>query len=474
MNHRSFIVVPILFLLLLLLSCSNPMTSPNSAGDLSGARRVTLRETDSLGVRYEKGVLGPGALYEIWVPPAPVYNQCLVIYAHGYVNPSDPVALSDDTAAIRPLLLANGFAVAHSSYSQNGWAVKDGAIRIRQLREYFAGAYGPPAKAYLVGASEGAMISIMLAEKNPELFTGALCIGGPLGGAEMEVKYIYNIRILFDYFFADELGVVAGIAGLPPESVPHELLPLLPLAPLAEALQEALGGSPLAAHPTGSPLLSSEGMAFAQAVAPLLLALFQMSPPAAPEALWMATVLVGEAGQQRPLFNWPPEMLGTGNFFLELAATVAGGLWYNIYGTEDMLSRTHGHVPVDNTKLVYTVGLTGQPLTVEQLSSHPDAVNYLEHWYQPTGKLSIPVAILHTARDPIVPVTHAYAYQQLYAASGGSGPLDVDVIPYFGHCQILPPPNYIPTPATDLLFMGSVISDFNWLLGKTGMPPLLP
>ncbi len=453
MNHKSFIVVPVLLLLLLLLSCSNPMTSPNSAGDLSGAKRVIFRGTVEQGVLYEKGVLGPGAQYEIWVPPAPFYNQSLVIYAHGYVNPSDPVALTDDTAATRPLLLAKGFAVAHSSYSQNGWAVKDGAIRIRQLREYFAGAYGPPARVYLVGASEGAMISIMLAEKNPELFSGALCIGGPLGGAEMEVQYIYNIRILFDYFFADELGILAG------------------MSPLAAALQEALGGSPLAAHPTGSPYLDSDGTLFAQAVAPLMLALFQMSLEGAPEALWMATILVGEAGQQKPLFNWDPAMLLSGEFLPELAGTIAGGLWYNIYGTEDMLSRTHGHVPVDNTKLVYTIGQTQQTLTVEKLFSHPDAVNYLEHWYQPTGKLSIPVAILHTARDPIVPVAHAYAYQQLFAASGGSGPLNPIVMPYFGHCQILlPQDDYKPSGYSNSLFlMEGVIPAFNWLLGKTGM-----
>lgn len=404
------------------------------------------------------------------VPLAVVYNKCLVIYAHGYVNPSDPVALTDDTVATRPILLANGYAVAYSNYSQNGWAVKDGVIRIRQLREYFAGAYGPPVKVYLVGASEGAMISIMLAQKNPELFSGALCIGGPLGGAEMEVEYIYNIRILFDYFFADELAVVAGLVGNP--GIPPELAQL---ALLAKALQEALGGNALAAHPTGSPFLNPDGMGFAQAVAPLLLTLFQMSPPTTPEALWMATTVVGEVGRQKPLFNWLSTMLGSDDFFLELAAAIAGGLWYNIYGTEDMLSRTHDHVPVDNTKSVYTIGLTEQTLKVEQLSSHPDAVNYLEHWYQPTGKLSIPVAILHTARDPIVPVAHAYAYQQLYETSGSSGPLYVDIIPYFGHCQILLPPSYNPTPYSDSLFMmGSVIPDFSWLLLKTGMPPLLP
>lgn len=476
MNHKTFTIIPIALLLLLLLGCPNPVLSPDAANDPGEARRITLSETNPVtGVKHEKGVLGPGALYEIWVPPASAapplraWNRSLVIYAHGYANPSQPVALTRDVEGMLSILLGNGFAVAHTSYSENGWAVKDGAIRVRQLREYFAGSYGAPAKVYLVGASEGALISIMLAEKNPELFSGALCIGGPLGGADMEVKYIYNIRILFDYFFGNELAVIAGLAGVPPALVPDPLKPLLPWAPLAKALQEALGKGALDAKAGGSPLLDPDGMGFAEDVVPLLLVIFQMSSAVAPEALWMATTMVDGVA----LFNWSPVMLSTGAFLPELAATIAGGLWYNIFGTEDILSRTHGHVPVDNTASVYAYPETLTILRtfdVERLASRPDARKYLEHWYQATGKLRIPVVILHTERDPIVPVTHALKYQEFAAASGSSAFLQVDVIPYFGHCQILVPPAYQPDAAT---FGARVLLDFNMLLQLTGTPPLV-
>lgn len=451
MNRLFLVAIPAALLLFLLTGCPSPVTSPDAAVDLGSVKRVTLHETDLMGVTHEQGVLGPGALYEIWVPPAPAWNQCLVLYAHGYANPSQPVALADDPEAMRSILLYNGYAIAHSSYSENGWAVKDGAIRMRQLRGYFAGAYGEPEKAYLVGASEGAIISIMLAEKSPALFAGALCIGGPLGGAEMEVKYIYNIRILFDYFFRNELNDLADAGDL-----------------LAQAIREALGAGALDARPPDSPLLDPDGMEFAADVVPLILALFQMSTPPMSEALWMATTMVDGV----PLFNWPISTPSDLAFIPELAATIAGGLWYNIFGTEDILSRTHGHVPVDNTADEYSYPVT--PTTVEvfnpeRLASRPDARKYLEHWYQPTGRLTVPVVILHTLRDPIVPVGHAYRYRELAAASGSSVLPLVDVISFFGHCQILEPPDYTPN---EELFAEKVLLDFNALLLGTGMPEL--
>jgi pimeloyl-ACP methyl ester carboxylesterase len=342
--------------------------------------------------------------------------------------------------------------------------VKDGAMRTRQLRGYFAEAYGKPSKAFLVGASEGALISIMLAEKNPGLFDGALCIGGPLGGASMEVNYIYNLRILFDYFFRDELIFLAGPSG------PADL------RALAQALLEALGTGAVDAHPTNSPLLSPDGVTFATVVTPLIMALFSINPYQPTEALALAAMTVN--GQ--PLFNWlpppPPPPLPDPRP-LQLALTLATGLWYNIYGTEDLLSRTHEHVPVDNTASVYVSMLnpTAPMLItgVERLTAKRAALKYLERWYQPTGRLSVPVVILHTSLDPIVPVSHAYAYEKLVAAQGSSKFLQVFVIPFFGHCQILTLLGAWPWFAPDdLAFAGYLVGALNALLVPAGMPPL--
>ena len=449
MKWRFLVIIPVAFLLLLLTGCPNPMLDTGGGEDPGGARRITGVDTVMGVIRHETGVLGPGALYEIWMPPA--WNHCLVLYAHGYVNPQQDVALPGEVAGMLPYLLGRGFAVAQSSYSENGWAVKDGAIRIRQLRQYVAGAYGPLAKAFLVGASEGAMISIMLAEKNPELFSGALCIGGPLGGAEMEVSYIYNVRILFDCFFRDELAAVcSGTVPVDPE-----------IRAIAVALREALGDGALDAHPDGSPLLSADGLGFAGAVVPLIMALFQVSPA---EAVQLSMTQIDGTD----FLDWSLPMPPSTESLLELAATVAGGLWYNIYGTEDMLSRTHGHVPVDNAGVVYTVPGLGELTSIERLASRPDARSYLEHWYQPTGKVSIPVVILHTARDPIVPFAHSERYMAMASASGG--PVLPILIPEFGHCQILSAVSHPPWFEDDTLAFGGYLVGAFEVLAPPGMP----
>jgi pimeloyl-ACP methyl ester carboxylesterase len=465
----------VLLSVLLAFACSNPLVTRD--GGAAEEKRISSKVTDALGFTHETGVLGPGAQYEIHVPPGwELGHRGLVLYVHGYQNPVSPVVIPNDTDPFEAILLVQGFAVAYSSFSENGWAVKDGAIRTRQLRGYFVGAYGTPGKVYLIGASEGGIISIMLAEKNPDLFDGVLSIGGPIGGAQMEVKYIYNLRILFDYFFR------------------NELLALAVSDPVAAALVQALGSGALAADGAGT-ILQSEGEAFAQQVAPRILSVFalSMNPPWGPpqggppqglkELLAMATMTVKDKDDAfaKPMFNWPPAMFVPPApslpppFVMELAATIATGLWYNLFGTEDLLDRTHEHVPVDNTLSVYASpvpylsDLENQALNagVERLAARQDALKYLEHWYQPTGKLSIPVVVLHTKRDPIVPVFHAEVYQQLVEASGSSGLLHQIVLDNFGHCQILnqvfppAPPWFVADEAT---FAAQLQGAFNYLV----------
>src|SRR5256885_15103064 len=122
------------------------------------------------------------------VPPA--WNGGLILYAHGFVDPDAPIALPDAAPAdvapwvvqLRESLLGAGYAVAYSSYSENGWAVKDGAARTHELRTLFAGRFGVPSHVYVGGRSLGALITVMLAESYPADYDGALALCGPLGG----------------------------------------------------------------------------------------------------------------------------------------------------------------------------------------------------------------------------------------------------------------------------------------------------
>ena len=86
------------------------------------------------------GTAGRGALYRMARPTN--WNGDLVLYAHGYVSPEEPVALPPEGDLFISLFGAQGFAVAFSSYSENGWTVKDGAQRTHQLLGIFRSQLG--------------------------------------------------------------------------------------------------------------------------------------------------------------------------------------------------------------------------------------------------------------------------------------------------------------------------------------------
>jgi len=118
-----------------------------------------------------EGRLGPGALYRLVRPTN--WNGSLLLYAHGYVPAAAPVALPAEADLFVALFGPRGYAIAFSSYSENGWAVKDGVQRTRQLLDIFAGRFGAPSRIYVGGASMGGLIAIKLLEDQPDLFAGA-------------------------------------------------------------------------------------------------------------------------------------------------------------------------------------------------------------------------------------------------------------------------------------------------------------
>ncbi len=73
------------------------------------------------------------------------------------------------------------------------------------------------------------------------------------------------------------------------------------------------------------------------------------------------------------------------------------------------------------------------PVGVKRYTSTPDAENYIKHWYQPTGKLKIPVLTLHTTRDPQVPVFHEEVYAAIVTVQGNSDFLYQLLYDRFGH-----------------------------------------
>jgi pimeloyl-ACP methyl ester carboxylesterase len=353
------------------------------------------------GAQEVIGDIGPGSKYGIWIPEN--WNGELVLYAHGFIDSEVPIALptGDNIEALRDSFLGLGFAVAYSSYSENGLAVKEGTQRTQQLRAIFVSKFGHPERIYLVGHSLGGAVAMALTEKHPQHYDGALTIGGMIGGSQPEIDYIANVRILFDFCYP---GVLPGSVCDIPDGIDLNNDVVFPV----------IGA--ITADPTHAGMI-----AFIE---------------------------------QTPVPYRTPE---------ELVESLVRALGFNFRGFADVTRRTHGHCPVDNAVTVYTGPLPPSVLAainggVQRYSSTPDAGMYLQHYFEPSGDLEIPVLTLHNRYDPVVPIFHEGIFQQAVAAAGKSSLLVQRTIEDYGH------------PGTDVAIITQAFQDLvTWV--ETGVTP---
>ena len=120
-----------------------------------------------------------GAPYRIRVPAN--WNGTLFIYAHGYRDLADHPGEVDNrnadvapSAALEPVLLAQGYALAGSAFRKNGWAVAEGTEDIKNLAEFFDANVGKPQYTILWGFSMGSVITFKSMEQYANLYDGAL------------------------------------------------------------------------------------------------------------------------------------------------------------------------------------------------------------------------------------------------------------------------------------------------------------
>jgi pimeloyl-ACP methyl ester carboxylesterase len=335
------------------------------------------------------GTVADGSQFEFDVPAN--WNGDLVIYAHGIFDPQAALVLpSQDTASdfgqVLPGLLSRGYAVASSSWSSNGYAVKDGVQRTHQLSGLFASRVGQPNRTLLFGKSLGALVVTKLVETYPGQYNGVLATCGPLGGGTPEIQYLADERILFDYFFP---GVMQGDAF-------HT--PTVDFSPGSATFNQVFG-------------------ALVSGFAP-------------PDFRTVQFYFAAKLQVTNPLNPDPTEIIMSG-------LTGAG---FSARFTNDLLSHTQGHIPYDNTQVVYsTDGLpfgndTALNAGVERFAAAPDAVNYLQTNYDPEGQAKLPFLTLHTLADPEVPFFHEALYATKVAQAGGSDLLVQRTVSRYGHC----------------------------------------
>jgi pimeloyl-ACP methyl ester carboxylesterase len=328
------------------------------------------------------GRTGPGSVYRLVRPTN--WNGILVLYAHGYVSTGVPVGITADDELVISLLAPQGFAVAVSSFDENGWVIKDGTQRTHQLLGLFASKFGTPARVYVGGASMGGLIAIRMIETWPDQFAGVLPACPVAGGSTRQWDYMLNVRALFDLFYP---GILKGTAvDLPP------------------------------------------GIDVTQDIVNKALAAMTANPPGA--------FAIASITQTPVPFASPAELLQS------IATALAGAAAY-----PEILELTHGQAYFDNTATQYTGSLPPATLavinaSVQRFSGTPAGQNSLELNYTPTGDLRIPALTLSTFRDPEVPGFHLTIYGQEVAAMGDADRLVQRFVPGYaggyGHCTFTP------------------------------------
>ena len=334
----------------------------------------------------EVGILPTDPGYQIILTcmpdPAENFNGTLVVYAHGYVNPQEPIELpGEELAAFWPvveILLEDGMAFATTSCSKNGYAIEQCGDNINDLVA-FVKDQTPPGllqKVFVAGASEGAGVATMLVEKYSDIYDGALTLCGPLGGMPYQLDYLGNFRMVFDYFF--------------PRVIPLDGIYDLTDVTLTE---------------------------WDEIKAAILSAV-----TAQPDLAEQVFKVTGAAGI--------PGLLGP---------SAVNILKFSVLGTKDLVD-TSGGRPFGNKWRWYRGSNDDRALNagVERVKSTRQGRKYVRKYYNTTGDLQQPLVSLHTTQDDIVAYRHELLYKFKVLLQGNRRQfLSLPVI-RFGHCDFEP------------------------------------
>ena len=319
-----------------------------------------------------------------------LWNHDLVVFAHGYefANP-DPTPLlgqeqwtiklsGGSTITLPELLMSLGYGFAATSYSKNGLAVQEGVTDMKALVDDIR-AHNLVRNVYIVGASEGGLVTTLSLELYPDTYKGGLALCGPVGDFQKQINYWGDFRTAFDVYFP------------------------------------GLHGSPiLIPPPPGDDLMVD-----------------WVSPGSVHQA-WVKAQLVSDqtkAGQLMAVTGaayspTDPTTVGT---------TTIGILYYNILATNEARVELGNIQPYDNTANVVLQLLPGVHTYAADAGTAAALLPY-----QTKGILKKPLVTLHNELDPIVPSWHEGLYKAKAALAGSSMNLTQLAVPSYGHCNFTP------------------------------------
>lgn len=142
-----------------------------------------------------------GSNYLIQVPGN--WNGTLLLYSHGYRFTGSALTPQDTSDAVTGgALLHQGYALAGSSYSQNGWALQQAFHDQIAVLDAFNAACGKPMRTIAWGDSLGGIITAGLVQLHPERFSGAMPLCGVLSGGLGTWNQALDSSFAFDILLA--------------------------------------------------------------------------------------------------------------------------------------------------------------------------------------------------------------------------------------------------------------------------------
>ncbi len=334
------------------------------------------------------GTLGDGATYLIEVPSD--WNGTLFLYSHGYVTPGSPNPATDvGDPATRAFMLANGFALAGSSYATTGWAIHEALSDQIAVLDVFDSAFGHPVSTIAWGHSLGGIITAGLIQRNPRRFNAAQPMCGVLSGGVAT----WNTALDGEFAFQTLLAPAAGLQLVNITNPDANLT-------LAEEVLAAAQATPQ----------GRARIALAAALSDVPGWFTPTSPEPAPNDF---------ANQESNQFLWDQQIDFPFIFAFraELEARAGGNVSWNT----DVDYRRQFEKSVDRDEvwaLYQTAGLSLERDldTLNQaarIKADPNAVKYLEQNIIFNGQIDIPVLTLHTKGDGLVVVENETAYKDV-------------------------------------------------------------
>ncbi|MFO7742967.1 MAG: hypothetical protein R6X31_11700 [Anaerolineae bacterium] len=373
------VVTPVV--LVVVLTQSAAASAVPHAGPAEAGETASVADTECI-----TGTQDSGAKYLIcWPEGWTADDGDLMVYAHGYMAPDRDIEIPQDQMVLNgvsitetvtgPLFKA---AFATTSYSANGLAVRPAIDDLLDLVDIFHHEKGTPNHIYLVGVSEGGLITALSVEEHPLVYDGGLAMCGPYGDFQGQINHFGDFRVVFDYFFPN-------------------VMPGSPLTITAEVMEEWEDGT--------LPQIISDTVGASENMTKVteLLTVTQVSP-----------------------FKYDPPTS---------TESILNLLWYNVFATEDAKQKLGGQ-PFDNKGRPYEGSNDDDALNdgVERISGDPEALANMAQ-YQTSGKLSTPLVTLHTTGDPVVPYWHAAWYETKIAGEGRGAFHAHREVAVHGHCS---------------------------------------